>query len=143
MNNRHGLLPFGLAVLLFFSCGTASEQAPDQQQLLLGRWMLDQAEMNGTDRSDRMRGTFFHFLNAEMVTSNFNPEGVAGEYPYAWEETGEILVEGGYNPLFRHRFLGTDSLILETFLNQNRLRFFLVRDSQPPMQTASDPKNPL
>lgn len=137
MKNGAALLPIALSGLFFFSCVSQGAQTADHKELLKGKWLLNQAEMNGEDRSDRMRGTFFHFLDNQTVASNFNPQGESAEYTYNWEASGEIMMSGGFSPVFKHNFIGTDSLVLETFLQQNRIRFFLLRSDHPNGQGQS------
>lgn len=127
MKKAFQLLPLFLFSLLVFSCGSPPQEDVNEADLLIGNWELTRAEMNGQDGTERMQGTFFHFMEEGSLQTNFNPNGEPDRYSYSIIEDGEVRVNGGFNPVFSTRFDGKDRLMLVTSINRNRFKFYLQR----------------
>ncbi len=114
----------GLALVLS-SCGEPAEQ--DDQSLLLGKWVINQALRNGqpTESLDEL---YFEFYDDGQMNTNLTGEAQSGVYQL---EEGVIMQrESGIDADYRIEEINDSLLVLSTMLRDHSFRFQLRRKLQ-------------
>ena len=122
--NLYVVFILGLAFVLA-SCGDPAGQ--DDQSLLLGKWVINQALRNGqpTESLDEL---YFEFYDDGQMNTNLTGEAQTGVYQL--EEGVVMQRESGMDADYRIEEISDSVLVLSTILRDHSFRFRLRRKLQ-------------
>lgn len=112
-------------VLLGSSCG---QDPGNQQELLLGRWELEEATSNGTP-TERLAGLYFVFKPDGAMNTNLPVPGMSEETKYKLDGSNLLQYSDGLpdEVVYTIEEVGDSTLTLTTELRNFRFRFLLKK----------------